>query len=78
MEDDKYIDEVKDYLGNYCDSSDTSYSYVVIVKTGEKTYDYQTCLKCSNDEYSTDTSGEEYYNSYYQQDLNQIVYQRYL
>ena len=59
LEDEKYIDEVKDYLGNYCDSSDTSYSYVVIVKTGEKTYDYQTCLKCSEDEYATDTSGEE-------------------
>ena len=60
LEDEMYIDEVKDYLGNYCDSSDTSYSYVVIVKTGEKTYDYQTCLKCSNDEYATDTSGEEH------------------
>ena len=59
LEDEKYIDEVKDYLGNYCDSSDESYSYVVVVKTGEKTYDYQTCLKCSNDEYATDTSGEE-------------------
>ena len=60
LEDEKYIDEVKDYLGNYCDSSDTSYSYVLIVKTGEKTYDYQTCLKCSDDEYLTDTSDEEH------------------
>jgi len=59
LEDEKYIDEVKDYLGNSCDNNATSYSYVIVVKTGEKTYDYQTCLKCSEDDYFTDTSGED-------------------
>lgn len=59
LEDGKYIDEVKDYLGNKCDNTDTSYSYVVVVKSGEQSYEYQTCLKCSEDEYVTDTSTKE-------------------
>ena len=50
LEKEGYIDEVKDYLGKKCDSTDTSYSYVVVVKTGEKQYDYTTCLKCNQDE----------------------------
>jgi len=59
LEKEGYIDEVKDYLGKKCDSTDTSYSYVVVVKTGEKQYDYTTCLKCSQDEYATDTTGQK-------------------
>jgi len=59
LEEKGYIDSVKDYLGKTCDNTETSYSYVVMVKTGEKEYEYQTCLKCSQDEYATDTSEEE-------------------
>ena len=59
LEDEGFIEEVKDYLGEKCDSTDTSYSYVVVVKMGEKKYQYRTCLKCSKDEYYTDTSGEK-------------------
>jgi len=60
-----YIDDVKDYLGNECDNTASSYSYVIVVKTGKKAYDYRTCLKCSEDEYITDTSSEanDYCNS---------------
>ena len=58
LEQDGFIDEVKDYLGEKCDTTDTSYSYVVVVKTGEKKYQYRSCLKCSEDDYFTDTTGE--------------------
>ena len=57
LEKDGYIDEAKDYIGKSCDNSDNSYSYVLVVKTGVKEYDYTTCLKCSQDEYATDTTG---------------------
>ena len=53
-------EEVKDYAGEVCDKNATSYSYFITVKTGEKKFVYQTCLKCSADEYYTDTTGEDY------------------
>ncbi len=46
----KYIDEVVDYAGEACDIDN---SYVVVVKTGDKDYEYHTCLKCDYDEYET-------------------------
>lgn len=49
-----YIDEVKDYLGKDCKGS-----YVIVVKTGNKSYDYTTCLSCMKDGYYTDTSGNK-------------------
>ncbi len=55
-----YMDPIKDYRGHECDNTDTSYSYVVVVKLGEKKYEYQTCLKCSDDEYVTDTTNQQY------------------
>lgn len=59
LEDEGYIAEVKDYLGNKCDNDDTSYSYVIVVKTGKEKYDYTTCLKCSKDNYKTNTDKKE-------------------
>ena len=53
-------DEVKDYVGEKCDAYETSYSYFIVVKTGDKKFEYATCLKCSGDEYYTDTSAEKY------------------
>ena len=38
IEGEGFIEEVKDYLGEKCDSTDTSYSYVIVVKMGEKKY----------------------------------------
>ncbi len=56
LEDAKYIDEVVDYVGKSCDVEN---SYVVVVKTSEKDYEYHTCLKCSYDEYETNTTKEK-------------------
>ena len=54
-----YMDEYTDYNKKACDDSEESYSYVVMVKTGEKKYEYQVCLKCGRDEYQTKTSNKE-------------------
>ena len=55
-----YMDPYKDYNKHECDNSSDSYSYVVIVKTGDKKYEYQACLRCGDDEYYTDTSKKKY------------------
>ena len=55
-----YMDSYKDYNKHECDNSSDSYSYVVIVKTGDKKYEYQACLRCGDDEYYTDTSKKKY------------------
>ena len=54
-----YMEDLKDYNKNDCDNTGSSFSYFVIVKTGDKKYKTQACVKCSDDEYETDTSGEE-------------------
>ncbi len=59
---DKLINEVTDYNGNKCDNSGDNYSYFIVVKNGEKTYDYATCLKCSGDHYATDPEKQVFCN----------------
>lgn len=50
LNNDDYIDDVTDYNGTSCDLE----SYVIVVKEGKGKYRYETCLKCPNDDYSSD------------------------
>ena len=52
----KYLNEVKDYTGKSCDLSD---SYVVVIRRGKDKYDYNTCLKCSEDDYDNTTNNSD-------------------
>ena len=45
-----YIEDVSDYNGDSCDMD----SYVIVIKEGKGKYHYETCLKCSKDDYESD------------------------
>ena len=50
----KYTDSVVDYKGKSCSLTD---SYVIVIYLGKDNYKYKTCLKCSGDNYYTDSKG---------------------
>lgn len=50
----KYTDSVVDYKGKNCSLTD---SYVIVIYLGKDNYKYKTCLKCSGDNYYTDSKG---------------------
>ena len=56
LEEKRYVNPVKDYNGEKCDTKD---SYVIAVKLSRDEYAYTTCLKCSSDEYD-DSDQSEY------------------
>ena len=48
LEKENYIDKVKDYNGASCDSLD---SYVIAIRVSKDEVIYDSCIKCSDDEY---------------------------
>ena len=50
LDSEKYIENISDYNGSSCDID----SYVIVIKEGKGKYHYETCLKCSKDDYESE------------------------
>lgn len=52
----KYADSLLDYKGKVCSLGDKE-SYTIAIHMGNGEYEYKTCIKCANDDYSSDQNG---------------------
>lgn len=52
----KYADSLLDYRGNSCSLEDKK-SYVVVIYRGDGKYEYQSCVDCSDEGYTSNKNG---------------------
>lgn len=52
----KYVENLNDYKGKSC-SLDEGKSYVIVIYRGKNDYQYESCISCDGDNYSSDREG---------------------